>query len=51
MTYDPAFTISGEDGYIIIRRHNGWLKIAVEFWDKISERKRRTIINKWRRKQ
>ena len=51
MTYDPAFTISGEGDYIIIRRHNGWLKIAVSFWDKLTERKRKIIINKWRRKQ
>lgn len=50
MIFDSAFTISSEDGYIIIRRHNGWLKIAFEYWDKLPERKRRAIINKWRRK-
>lgn len=49
MKYDPSFSIEGMGDCILIRRSNGWLRILKSYWDEMSERKKRMIINKWRR--
>lgn len=49
MRYDCNFRIEGDGDCIVIRRSNGWLRILKSYWDSMTEHKRRTIINKWRR--
>lgn len=49
MRYDSNFRIEGDGDCIVIRRSNGWLRILKSYWDGLNEKKRKTIINKWRR--
>lgn len=49
MKYDRNFRIEGDGDCIVIHRSNGWLRILKSYWDGLNEKKRKTIINKWRR--
>lgn len=49
MKYDYNFRIEGDGDCIVICRSNGWLRILKSYWDGLSEKKRKTIINKWRK--
>ena len=41
--------VEADGDCIVIRRSNGWLRILNSYWDSMTEHKRRTVINKWRR--